>query len=280
VGVCAVVSTRHGRMFGLDAVAASANNIVLDPMIRDWVFVPIVLVMFLQGVLRQYVAVLLNEEKKPVVSMIQKTLLLRRSARLRANAAFIPPAAFRMRKSYFVQRSFRPATEEPTPAATPDENATAAAAQNPMGDPFAMVGAMKQNMLMIVPNMVLMGWVSYFFSGFVIVKLPFGLSDRFKTMTQRGILLRTLDASYVSSLSWYFICLFGIRGLHSLILGENNASDSTRMMADQMSMNPGAMGPGGPQVDFDALYGAERTELEIESTSFCIPRAETRILRM
>jgi len=266
-------------MFGLDAVAASANNIVLDPMIRDWVFVPIVLVMFLQGVLRQYIAVLLNEEKKPVLSMIQKTLLLRRSARLRANAAFIPPAAFRMRKSYFVQRSFRPATEEQAAAATP-EGENAAAAQSPLGDPFAMVGAMKQNMLMIVPNMLLMGWVSYFFSGFVIVKLPFGLSDRFKTMTQRGILLKTLDASYVSSLSWYFICLFGIRGLHSLILGENNASDSTRMMADQMSMAPGAMGPGGPQVDFDALYSGERTELEIESTSFCIPRAEARVLQL
>jgi hypothetical protein len=32
-----------------------------------------------------------------------------------------------------------------------------------------MMGMMKQNMAMIVPNMLLMGWVSYFFAGFVLV---------------------------------------------------------------------------------------------------------------
>jgi hypothetical protein len=57
-------------------------------------------------------------------------------------------------------------------------------------DPFAMINMMKQNMAMIVPNMLMMGWVSYFFSGFVLVKLPFGLTDRYKSMLQRGIFLK------------------------------------------------------------------------------------------
>jgi hypothetical protein len=38
---------------------------------------------------------------------------------------------------------------------------------NPMMDPSNMVDMMKKNMVMIVPQIFLMTWVNYFFSGFV-----------------------------------------------------------------------------------------------------------------
>ena len=113
-----------------------------------------------------------------------------------------------------------------------------------------MVGMMKQNMAMIVPNMLMMGWVSFFFSGFVLVKLPFTLTDRFKSMLQRGVGLSSLDVSYVSSLSWYFINLFGLRGLFALVLGsDSGALDNAEMMAQQMQGG----GMGQPQ-DHNKLF--------------------------
>jgi len=36
----------------------------------------------------------------------------------------------------------------------------------------------------------------------VLVKVPFSLTNRFKSMLHRGVDLSTLDVSYVSSLSW------------------------------------------------------------------------------
>lgn len=34
----------------------------------------------------------------------------------------------------------------------------------------------------------------------------------------------TLDVSYVSSVSWYFLVMFGMRGFLSLILGEQSGT--------------------------------------------------------
>ena len=54
------------------------------------------------------------------------------------------------------------------------------------------------NIMFMVQNFVLMGFVSSFFSGFVCLKIPFPLpSTHFKLMLQRDVNLSTLDVSYV-----------------------------------------------------------------------------------
>ena len=262
-------------------MAAAGSGIdellLLDPAIRNWVLLPIFAVMFLQGVLRQYVTVLLKDEKKTALDAITRAQLLRRSAKVRANSSFIATHSFNMRKKWLIAKAFvqdSQAEDEKAAAASTDAAADANAALPPAQDPMAMVGMMKQNLAMIVPNMLMMGWVSFFFSGFLIVKLPFGLTPRFKSMLQRGIALNSLDVSYVTSISFYIILLFGLRGLFSVVLGnDGGAIDQTELMAQQMQ---GQM--QGPQADPKKLFEAERNELEIIKHEFAITAAQTRLL--
>jgi hypothetical protein len=54
------------------------------------------------------------------------------------------------------------------------------------------------------------------------VKLPFPLTPQFKSMLQSGVGTRDLDVRWVSSLSWYFLTLFGLQPVYNFILGSNN----------------------------------------------------------
>jgi hypothetical protein len=134
---------------------------------------------------------------------------------------------------------------------------------------------MMQNMATIVPNMLQFGWVSYFFSGFVIVYLPFPLTDRFKSMLQRGIMLKSLDPSYASSISWYLILLSGLQGVFSLVLGaDHGLLAEDQVMKQQMMMGQGQ----GQMPDLNALFTAEKNELDISQHDFIIQDAEYKIL--
>lgn len=55
-----------------------------------------------------------------------------------------------------------------------------------------------------------------------LVKLPFPLTIRFKSMLQSGVMTRDLDVRWVSSLSWYFLNLFGLQSVFGFILGSDN----------------------------------------------------------
>jgi len=121
------------------------------------------------------------------------------------------------------------------------------AAPNPMGNPADMMGGMMGNMAFMVQNMVMMQGVGHFFSGFVLVKVPFPLTKGFKMMFQRGLQLNTLETSYVSSVSWYFLVMYGLRGLLRLIIGDPSKRDRDDIALQQQLGNQ--MGGGG---QFDA----------------------------
>ena len=56
------------------------------------------------------------------------------------------------------------------------------------------------------------------------MKLPFPLTIRFKSMLQSGVATHDLDVQWVSSLSWYFLNLFGLQSVFIFILGNENGT--------------------------------------------------------
>lgn len=171
--------------------------------------------------LRHYATILLaSTPKKQELPAVREQRSLIRGINLRNNAYTISPTSFAARKSYMIS-----AYKEGAFLKDPHNRGKAAA--NPMTDPAAMegmMGMMKGNMAMMVPQTLIMGWINAFFAGYVIMKLPFPLTLRFKSMLQSGVATRDLDVRWVSSLSWYFLNLFGLQSVFIFILGNDNGT--------------------------------------------------------
>lgn len=96
-------------------------------------------------------------------------------------------------------------------------------------------------------------------------------------MLQRGVETSDMDVRWVSSLSWYFLNLFGLRSIFALILGDDNAADGMRDMQAMGAM--GGMATGGPgQPDPVKLFAAERENLELTEHRWELNDVDTRLL--
>jgi hypothetical protein len=190
--------------------------------------------MILVGILRTKATQLLSSSPKPDLANIREKQALNRSRILRQNYNQITKQDFNQRKEYLIK-----AFNEREYLKVKDyENQ-----QNLMENPDMMNGTMemlKKNMMMVIPQTLIMSWISYFFSGFVLTKLPFPLTLRFKQIVQRGIETKDMDVQWVSSISWYFLNLFGLSSIYTLLLGQGmamKASGSMDMMM-QTQQNP------------------------------------------
>ncbi|KAJ7591188.1 integral membrane protein DUF106-domain-containing protein [Mycena floridula] len=237
-----------------------SESLYLDPQIRDWVLFPITLVMILVGILRHYVVILLQSPPKKLArSALREQRALIRSQILRATSAnsLIPPVYYKS-----ISQHLSDAFEAGTFLKDgPPKGDAPVAPPNPITDPAAMDGmmsGMKTQMVMMVPQMVIMGWINFFFQGFVL-RLPFPLTLGFKSMLQRGIETPDMDVRWVSSLSWYFLNFFGLNGLYRLILGGDHSADSSQSMV--MSPFANANAPAAGPQDFNKLFKAEKDNL-------------------
>jgi ER membrane protein complex subunit 3 len=161
-------------------MSSSTQSLFLDPALRDWVLIPIFIVMIMVGILRHYATLLLQSPPRPEplkavreqsslripVLMCRRALL--RAQLLRNNAHHIPRSAFENRKR-FLQAAFEKGEYLKDP-----EN-RGAPPPNPLTDPSgmdSMMNMMKSNMVMFIPQTVIMAWINFFFSGFVLRSLP------------------------------------------------------------------------------------------------------------
>ncbi|XP_020239407.1 ER membrane protein complex subunit 3 isoform X3 [Cajanus cajan] len=210
-----------------------AEDLVLDTAIRDWVLIPLSVVMVLIGVLRYFVSMLMRSTQTPDAKIVKEGQVILRARNLRTGANFVPSKAFRARKIYFCNEEngllFVPKGQVQNPQA------------QMFSDPNMAMDMMKKNLSMIIPQ-------------------------RFRSMLQNGIDLSTVDVSYVSSRSWYFLNLFGLRGLFSLILGEENAVDDTQRM----------MQMGGFGFDPSKGLSAEKDNIDITQHDWALPNLEQR----
>ncbi|KAL0276537.1 UNVERIFIED_CONTAM: hypothetical protein PYX00_004092 [Menopon gallinae] len=239
-------------------------ELLLDPHIRVWVFLPIVVITFLVGIVRHYVSILLTTQKKVELQQVQDSQAIIRARNLRENGKYIPKQSFLMRRHFFNN-------EEVGYFKTSQKRGNVT--QNPLSDPTMVTDLLKGNLTNVVPMIMIGGWINWMFSGFVTTKVPFPLTLRFKSMLQRGIELVSLDASWVSSASWYFLNVFGLRSIYTLVLGENNAADQSRHIQEQMSGAAMAMPP-----DPKAAFKAEWEALEIYDHQWGLQNIESELL--
>ncbi|XP_045514784.1 ER membrane protein complex subunit 3 [Pieris brassicae] len=238
-------------------------ELLLDPKIRLWVFLPIVVITFLVGIVRHYVSIILSSQKKIELIQVQDSQVMIRARLLRENGKYLPRQSFAMRRHWFnnEETGYFKVQKRPSNA------------QNPMTDPGMMTDMLKGNVTNVLPMIVIGGWINWMFSGFLTTKVPFPLTLRFKPMLQRGVELAYLDASWVSSASWYFLNVFGLRTIYALVLGENNAADQSKVMQEQMSGAAMAMPP-----DPKAAFKAEWEALEITEHRWALATAEADLL--
>ena len=233
----------------------------LDPAIRDWVLVPILAIMLLVGMLRHNLTLLFTHTPRaPSRLHLREQRVLQRTALLRSHATTIPTASFHARRRHFME-AFTEGSYLRDPARKD------APPPNPMTDPGGMdtmMDGMKRNMMNVIPQTIIMGWITYFFSGFILVQLPFPLTPQFKGMLQRGIDTVEMDARWVSALSWYFLCLFGLRGVFTLILGEESVADGVKDIQAMSTL--GMQGQPGQVLDYAGLFRTERENLELLSS--------------
>lgn len=249
----------------------SQEHLLLDPSIRDWVVLPIMMMLVIVGLGRHYAQQLMKTQPTITESDLDELRykqVLMQANRLRFNGKYINSKAFNMRKSYMIRKKTG-ILREKVPGPT-----------NPMSNPMQMVDMMKGNVVFMLPNFVMMTFVGWFFAGFICLKIPFPLpSSRFKVMLQRGVDLKSLDVSYVSSLSWYFLVTFGLNGIIRLLLGGDSDFDDMKMMQMQMGMGmPGAGGPGQMGFDAGAQYKNEREALGIAKHEWVAEKAERELL--
>lgn len=247
-------------------------DLLLDPQLKYWVLLPISVTMVLVGLLRSNATFLLETQPKlQEYKTVREGQFLQRARCFRENNSVLNDTDFEIRKKYFIATL----KSDEFIAKKPNSNG----ADDPMaafGSNEALMQMAKGNLMSYIPQTVIMGWVNYFFAGFVVMKLPFPLTDGFKNMLQNGVNTPDLNVRYVSSISWYFVNLFGLKPIYSLLMGSNEAAELMQQQSQQQPQMPNLGSPGAPQAD--KVFNGEAENIQILSHKSVFDGAVDRFL--
>jgi hypothetical protein len=247
----------------------------LDPSIRNWVFIPITVITIAINLLMKYLNLLINQgqaKTNPSTAPKDRTnsdanqdyltnelkhrdidikikSAINRSCKLRANFMHISDRGYKQRRAFFCNDGgfFNQQIANKAPD---------------MMNPNMMVDVLKKNLINGLYYALVFVGVGYMFSGFILLKLPFGLTQKFRSMLQQGLNLPDVDVSYVSAISWCFILVFGLNSILQHFDGGDSFSmlkEQEQMMKAPMQMMPFGQ-PGG--TDYTKLFSAEKENIE------------------
>lgn len=246
----------------------------LDPNIRNWVFIPITLITLFINLLMKYLNHFLhNTTPKPNPSKTLKESIdnfniiselksrdddikvksaINRANKFKVNYMNISERGYKARKAFFCREG------------EGFFNQTFKGKEGEMMNPNLMFDMIKKNAVNGIYFAFIFVGVGYLFSGFILLKMPFGLTQKFRSMLQQGLNLPDLDLSYVSAISWCFILVFGLNSILQHFDGHDNHSfmkEQEQLMKNNMSMMAPPMGP--QSVDYGPICSAEKENIEI-----------------
>ena len=237
----------------------------MDPRIRDYVFLPLVILMFSMQFLRIMGMRYMNEPKNKLLERarlayttlvdtlfdrdcdrdrrlpdepidIQQILdegtpvdakemqALNRSKRIRKMHEFLPESAVKTRKAFFCHDKDGYLARE-------------VKAPNPMNlaNPDMMNNMLKSNIQGVV-HMFMFTAIGNVFQGFITAQVPFPLGFKFKQMLQQGLQVPALDPTYVSSMSWAFLLVYGLNGVLAMMLADQKTIEEMELMQSGAGM--------------------------------------------
>ena len=201
---------------------------LLDSSLRNYIFIPLTIITICVSLLMKYLNTLFNKGKKPELHSETKSLdefsfeqelksrdtdlriqnAISRANLLKDNFMYISEKGFKKRQAFFNEFFSRQFEDKGADFMNP----------NMMTD---MLTRNISNAIYYISLFVVGG---YFFSGYLILKLPFGLTRKFKSMMQQGLTLPDFDPSYVSAISWCLILVFGINTILQFFDGGEDFS--------------------------------------------------------
>ena len=223
----------------------------LDISLRDSVLLPLTAIILLIQLIRTKVQGVQSRPKIPLNQVRKQGI-----AFLIKQAPMAVPAVAAKIKAQLLWEieKEKPAT---TPDGEPDPMEALAQQQQSMQ---GMMGGMKSNMMFIIPQSVLFGWINWSFSDFVLLQVPFQLPNVLGEMLQRGI-NAYLPNEFVSALSWYFLNVFASAHVLALFTGFD-----VTIANDMPMMMPGAgMMPGQEKKEKETIEQFAPTKTDMDA---------------